>query len=142
MSATVTKRKSFTRDELVEAIAALDAALMVIDNQLSMNCDSLAMIITRLHDELVPSPMMTGDEEAWHRDPTTVEIHARAAEIEAEILTEYADEIGRTARWEVDERVALCQLMATRYRESGTADLHWETDDAGGSSPPTGPALR
>ena len=129
MSSAAGVRGTFTREELIEIAAALDAASTVISNHFYGDEEVLGGFVTAMSDRLVETP--SDDEAAWYRDPTNVLIHARAAEIQVAMLEEYGSRLAARARREVDGRIAVCMAMAPRYRERGTADLPFQlADDA------------
>lgn len=121
MSAAAGALGAVTREELVEAIAVLDAARTVMCNEMGIDPAVLGNIGAGLEVSLVGRDAWDDPyESVWERNPTVVAVRARSAEVEAEMLTEYAEGVSRDSRRELDERIATCRAMAARYRAHGT----------------------
>lgn len=114
-----------TREQLIEAIAALRAArdtFHVLLEPDSAAGEFFGEIAHRLQDEFFGEEHVECSEgDEWMCDPVEVELHARETEIEADAL-EYVQQYQA-----LGDRIRTLRAMAPRYRELETIDLQFST---------------
>lgn len=137
MSATIQDTASVSRSKIVELVAAIQAAADLValeDKRLSRNyrADAIFGMANRFRREVLgPFPE---DDDARATDPTEVELYARAAEFEAEMIDAVMQQRVRGAETRAhlesrDGRSAKLRFWAGRVREAGNADSpHFPTD--------------
>jgi hypothetical protein len=119
---SVTTTTAPTREVLVEAVAAVDAAASVL-RELVGDEDEHAEFFDELARRLKVEVLAGPPNDEWTPDhPVVVEVEARSNELEADAL-----ERGRGAL----DRVPVLRARAADYREQGTTDIMFWTGERG-----------
>lgn len=111
-----------TRDAMIEALSAINAAAEVFDyNAGNKGEDPVALFFwaaeKRLRDFVFGAT--TGEE-----DPVEVEVCARSSELQADAFELQLKDP------ELHERIVTLRAVAPRYRERGTVDVTFQIEEA------------
>jgi hypothetical protein len=138
MSAIDTSPRLVTEEQLVELLAAFEAASDLLSWEAAERGDvSLQSYLEEIDGvrELLFRDVFGSDAEPtaddpdpWGTNPYRVAVCARATELSAEILDGTVERMSAWSNRRLIERAAIARAMAPRYRERGSVDIPWQLE--------------